>query len=115
MNLEQKLSLIIEDIQEYKSDEPLRVGDFTFIEQIKKAFADAHYYQVLPQTKMIIFKQDDGTMKELRTGDLWYEGFKRLADSVHIYNLDHDSEYQQTRVMQQLYKAARKASGIKEQ
>lgn len=120
MNLDDKLKLLLEDHQDYWSrperyTEPLKKGELTFIERIKRIFEADHYYKIYPQTKMVIFKQDDGTMKELRTGDQWYEGFKQFADSVHIHNNATDAEYEQSRIMQQLYKAARKASVLEDE
>lgn len=76
MSLEEKLSLIIEDIQEYKSNEPLRVGDFTFIEQLKQAFDDAGYV-----------KPTDVFGAKLMTGQEWYDRFKQefIEDGSAMY------------------------------
>lgn len=74
------------------------------IEQIKQVFKDAGYIKPTP---LMQFRE-----KNQMTGAYWYERFKGEADKIKI-NLDDDnSGYQQARVMQQLYVAAERASGI---
>lgn len=53
-----------------------------------------------------------GKLSKLMTGQEWYDRFEKEADKVKISQADANAPYHQTRIMQQLYKAAQRASGV---
>lgn len=105
-DLDSKLMLILEDLIEYERDpQPMKIGEKTFIEQIKQAFKDASYITPgqVKQTQELVNKManlandmarqptltvwnDPGKLSELMTGQEWYD---RLIDCVEQYNYDH--------------------------
>jgi hypothetical protein len=124
---------------EFLAGVPVQLTD-EMIEQIKQAFIDAgwrrpskaqlYYEEVVKQNKRLDFYkaidayldaggptdfvvmsrndwQRNAKLAGLMTGQEWYDRWKAEAEKVEVGNAYHE-----LRVMQQLYKAAKKAAGI---
>lgn len=107
-DLDNKLALIIEDIIEYSADDgPLKVGQLTFAEQIKQAFADAGYEKLHEKGAYDTMNEAVANMqKDWMTGQEWYDRFEKEFSKLTTEN------YMTAIYPHEALKAAQKASGL---